>query len=376
MTLAVATEGEGPRLRAQLAEAWAEIKTLRRTVAHQARLISHLESETSPSAPSVNCVYWLFAAGRYHEPSWRWHWNRLRPFIDDLGTMPAIEVTPVVWERHLVARRNTPDRHGNAPCAHTLNIELARAKSMLDWAVVNQMIAYNPLKAARYAKTVSQRETKLGQLDIERLLLEAESLRDRRLPEEDDDGRRAAMLRAFVLLCFDSMLRFNEARHVRRDLIQANGDYQFNARETKGRRQRVVTFTPRTLEAIAAVPAHPDTNELFVNAAGKLLGETTMRMWFRWACERGRLDARAAPGERIVPHHLRHAGATEADAAGARPTALRDALGHTKMATTERYLHAEKAEGARHVAERMSAAALAALGPARRASKRAPRASK
>lgn len=331
-----------------------ENRELRRTVATQARLLSLLAPETHPASPSLNCIYWLYAPTRWHLPSWRHEWNRLRPTLDSLGDVLAPDVTPVLWERHRARRRMDDQRGGGTPCEHTLNIELGRAKGLLDWATETGMIKFNPLTPARYVRTSSRRETKLRQWDVEGMLAAAEKLTDRRLCEGDDDGRRAAQLRAFVLLCFDEMLRFNEARRIRRDMIEPNGDYTLRAEETKGRRARTVTLTPRTLEAIAAVPRHPDTHAVFVNPeTGGLLGQTTMRGWFRWACQVGKLDARAAPGERIVPHHLRHAGATAADEAGARPGALQETLGHASLKTTERYLHRDKAQSARHVAEAM-----------------------
>jgi len=113
----------------------------------------------------------------------------------------------------------------------------------------------------------------------------------------------------------------------------------------KGRKLRTVVLTTRTLEAIRAVPGE---GRLFPE------GATTIRGWFRWCCEHGRIDAKAAPRDkRIVPHHLRHAGATEADALGVRPSALQLTLGHAKMSTTERYLHRDKLTAAREVAEAM-----------------------
>lgn len=329
-------------LRLQLAEAWAEIKTLRRTVAHQARLLEVLASETSPAAPSINACYWLFSDAHRHGKSWRHHWNRLKPTLDGLGTVPAPDLTPIAWERHRNARRSQADRHGQTPCEHTLNIELQRAKGMLDWAVDNQLIQFNPLKAAKYVKTVSRRETELHHYDVDRMLIAAEDLRDRRLPEGEDDGLRSKKLTAFILLCFESMLRFEEARGLDRDAISPTGDVQVIG---KGDKKRTVTLTSRTLESIRAVPGE---GPLFPN------GATTIRGWFRWACEHGRLDAKAAPRDkRIVPHHLRHAGATEADAAGVRPSALQLTLGHSKMATTERYLHRDAHQAAREVAEAM-----------------------
>ncbi len=343
--------GNDVHLRAQLAHAWLEIKTLRRTVAHQARLLETLGSETHPAAPSLNCLYWLWSETQMHKPSWRYVWNRVLPTLNGLGTLPAPELTPIAWERHRNARRRQVDHRGGTPCEHTLNIELGRLKGMLDWAVENQCLAFNPLRAAKYVPTVSRRETELVRYDVDSMLAAAEDLRDRRLCEGDDDGLRSKKLTAFILLCHRSMLRFEEARTIDRDAIETGGDVTVRG---KGNKLRKVTLTPETLAAIRAIPGE---GRVFTD------GATTLRGWFRWTCEHGRLDAKAAPRDkRIVPHHLRHAGATEADAAGVRPGALQTVLGHNQMRTTERYLHRDAVDSARHVAEFME------RKPARRAS--------
>lgn len=324
-------------LRQQLREAWAEIQTLRRTVAYQARLLENLASETHPAAPSVNCVYWLFSLAHEHESSWKERRNRLLPSLRGLGTMLAPDLTPVVWARHLASRI----ADGNC-CAHTRNIELGRLKGMMHWAVENEMIQHNPLRAAKKEKTTSRRETELRYYDVDNLLAAAEDVRDKRLCDGDDDGMRSRKLQAFVLCCFDSMLRFREAHHLDRDAISREGDVAVLG---KGKKLRTVRLTKRTLEAIAAIPGE-----------GRIFPESpaTYRRHFRWACEHGRLDARAAPRDRrLVPHHLRHAGATEADAAGVKPNALRIALGHSSLSTTERYLHRDAKDAAREVADAM-----------------------
>jgi len=270
----------------------------------------------------------------------------------------------VVWARHLATRRSEVHLFGSRPSDHTLNVELGRLKQLLNWCVENQMIPFNPLQTAKRIKTRSIRETKLAPKDVEQLLVEAESLTDRRSYPWEDDGMRSKMLQAAALVWHDSMLRYSEGRFLRRSLIQPNGDYTVPRDVTKSDAgERTVTLTPRTLEAIAAVPRHPTSDYVFVNMkTGRPLGKTTLWRWYRWTCANGRLDAKAAPRDkRLCPHHLRHAGATAADAAGVRPGALQTVLGHAGPAATARYIHREGIESAHHVAEKMGALAPRAI---------------
>jgi integrase len=126
-------------------------------------------------------------------------------------------------------------------------------------------------------------------------------------------------------------------------------------------------LTPRTLEAISAIPRHPSSHAVFVRpATGDLLSEQTLRAWFGKARELAGIDAYAAPGEgRIRPHDLRSGGATTADERGARATAIRDTLGHASTKMTERYLRSGALDNARHVAGVMSEAPR--IGPRRAA---------
>ncbi len=356
------------RLRTSLATSWDEAKELRHTVAAQGRLLALLAPETSPSAPSLNCVYFLYSLVRGHERSWKHIWWRLQPLLRRIGELPAPELNPVRWEQHRAVRRREPDRRGAMPHEYTLNIELTRAKELLNWAVTNGILLFNPLAQARNVKAVCERETRLRQDDIESLLAAVNDIRDER-KDGKDDGLRAARLRAFVLCCFDSMLRFNEARHLRRDLIREDGSYALSWTTTKNQKARTVVLTPRTLEAIRAVEAVSGTHYVFANPeTGELLGETHFRKFFRRACKVSGIDARCAPGDkRIVVHHLRHGGASEADEAGARPGAIQQLLGHALASTTAKYLHRDKVESARHVAEKMIESATKRRRPPQRA---------
>lgn len=53
---------------------------------------------------------------------------------------------------------------------------------------------------------------------------------------------------------------------------------------------------------------------------------------------------RAGISKRTYPHLLRHTHATEAARNGARLHALRDEMGHANVATTSRYLHANRSD--------------------------------
>jgi integrase len=85
------------------------------------------------------------------------------------------------------------------------------------------------------------------------------------------------------------------------------------------------------------------------------VGEETLRIWFRRACEISGVDECATLRDKQVrPHDLRAGGATAADELGARPSAIRDALGHSSLVMTERYLRSEGRKNVRSVAAVMS----------------------
>jgi len=316
---------------AELTRLRGQVVTLTATVRDQARALAELTDEAPPWAPSLAIVYWLWSDVRRADENWPMIWNRIKPLVDDLGSLPAPKLTPLAWEQHRARRRLEPTKFGRPPCEATLNLELLFAKQMLAWAAREGLIRRNPLATAAKVKTLSQRETRLTPEDVERLIAAADDVVDRRLREGDDDGQRAAQLKAFVLACFDSLLRFEEARTLRRDRIGSDGLVDLLASETKSRRRRVVRLTPRTLEAIAAV--RTDQRVFTVSA-------TTMREWFHRARELAGIQA--APRDRqAVPHDLRAGGATAADESGARPTAVQTVMGHQSFETTRRYIRSE-----------------------------------
>lgn len=355
MGLAVETD-DVQELKAQLAAAWLEIERLNRVVEDQAKALANVTDDVPTHAPTLACLYWLWSTTKWHEPSWYVCWKRIVPLINAIGDMPAMKLTPLAWSEHRSRRKDAGLKD------ITLNIELYRAKELLNWAVSHRLIKYNPLATAKGEKTIMHRETWLTPDQIERLLVAAEDVVDERLPEGDDDGFRGKALRALILLWHDSMLRVGESLSVRRDRIGGDGMLKLYASETKSKKARTVFLTPRTIEAIAEVPSDPGSPFVF-SRNGSRLHERTVWHWWAKARKKAGVDANTAPGElRVRRHDIRASGASTADEQGARLTAIRDAMGHTHVATTEVYCRSKQADNARHVAEKMTEVA-ERLGP-------------
>lgn len=322
----------------QAAELLAELREMR---AEMRRL-----QKPEMTSVSLSVLFDEYAKVRKHEHSWKWIKNRLAPLISRLGDRPAGGLTEQTWAEHRAFRKGEDTYLGRPPTDHTLNIELSRAKEMLDFGVRSKLIDHNPLRGTRGVKTISARETWLTEPQIQKLIQGTSVIRG---------NRQRLTARAFIICCVDAMLRFNEARHLRRDKIGRDGVVELSARKTKSRRARVVALTPRALDAIEAIPPVLGSPLVFVNpASGKLYGEQTIRYWFRAACLESGVDIHAAEGERVVLHSLRHSGASAADARGASALAIKEGLGHASLRTTERYLHRRKEAGARELAQLMA----------------------
>lgn len=285
------------------------------------------------------------------ETGWKLIASAIRPLLADIGNLPAPLLTPMKWDEHRARRRQVITRTGAPPKDSTLNIELIYARAMLNWAVERGMVKRNPLLLAKPVATLSQRETRLTPGDVEKLLVAADDVINRRIRDGDDDGSWSRLLKAFLLCIFDSMLRFNEARLLRLGRIEPDGAYELLASETKSAKRRFVKLSPRALEAIAEIRRPERAVYVFEDMNG-LATENRLRHYFRRACELSGVDARATERDvRVRPHDARAGGATAADENGARARAIQRTLGHASLRMTERYLRSDDQENARHVAE-------------------------
>lgn len=332
------------RLVEEVQAARRQIDTLTSLVGAQAQVIATVAPPKKQT--TVAELYEAYAKIRGADRSWRHIRHKLKPLVKRLGKLAVFELTPTVWAEHIVARKREVTMRNKPPSDHTLNLELQRAKEMVDFGVRSGLADANLLKPVRKLRTISARETFLTEPQIQQLLAGVSTL---------PTMHAKLVTRAFILCALDGMMRLNEVRHLRRDRIGKDGVVELQAAQTKSRKRRMVALTPRALAAVAEIPAAIGSQHVFANPeTGKLYGVSTIQSWFRAACIASGIDAYAADGEKVVIHTLRHSGASAADARGASPIAIKEALGHASLATTERYLHRHRQDSAREMANLMA----------------------
>jgi integrase len=322
----------------------AELAEARAQTARLADVVSQLAAGSMAKKPSITIreLFARFEASHSSAYSWVVIRNRLRPLVRRLGDLPASELTAAVWSVHRSARMKesfglTAQKEPRYPKVRTLNHELDKTKQLLYFGVRAGLLEKNPLVGLRGEKCRRGRETYLDEASLQALL-----------------ARLNPFMQAFVLICADTGLRFNECRKLQRDWIRPSGAILLPGKITKTRRPRTVVMTERARAALAKLPEMECTPHIFVNRRRRrgqaeptvgLISERQIRRWFYEACAAAGIDARAAEGDiRIRVHDLRHTAATAALRRGATIVAVQRLLGHTNIAITSRYLHSDDAE--------------------------------
>lgn len=142
--------------------------------------------------------------------------------------------------------------------------------------------------------------------------------------------------RAMVLLLMSAGLRRAELLDLR--LSDVSVDLRQLSVCGKGEKQRLV-FLPD--DAAAALQVYLATRSrasdwLFVNKAGRRIGNTTFCRLFR------RIVYRAGLGDRdLTPHRLRHFYATQLLRSAVDVKTVQELLGHSDLSTTSMYLHTD-----------------------------------
>lgn len=334
---------------------------LKDVVAQQTEIISLLKEHRAAAhrAPdpvntvalpsiSIREIFAKYKAARCHEHSWGTIEDKLSHLVRRLGDLPAAQLDHKKWEEHRIARRAEKMDYGRSrgrgPAESSLNIELGVAKTMLEWAETQGHLIFNPLRKARKAKTKGPRKTWLKEYQLQQFLAFTKP-----------DGReQSQMLRAFILVDFDSGARFNEIRLLRRDRLRQRVEsdgleeamgWVVDIDATKNSKAHVIGLTQRAHEALLAIGEIDGSPYFFARKETKRpYTRKQISRWFRQACDSTGIDSAVATGEiRLTPHDGRRSAATNAHNRGGSLLEVQNMLNHSSPATTAQYVQINEA---------------------------------
>lgn len=359
------SDDAGARLARALEDAaqWRSMALQLKTLAEQqTEIISLLKEQRAPAhrAPVVVAMVSIlicelfekYKAARKHEHSWPVIEDKLNHLLRHLGGMAAVELNRQKWEDHRIVRRGEVMKSGRSrgktPAESSLNEELAKAKTMLEWGEDNGYLPFNPLRKAKKNKTKGPRKTWLQEPQLQQFLgFQRPAARDARV-----------VMRAFILVDFDSGARFEEIRTLRRDRLRQREHtddvgttmrWVVDIDETKNSKAHVIGLTQRTYDALMELDEVDGSPYFFARAATKRpWGRKTIGKWFRAACEATGIDAVVANGEiQLRIHDGRRSAATNAHNRGASLIEVQQMLNHSSPAVTAQYVQLNEANAAK-----------------------------
>ena len=204
-------------------------------------------------------------------------------------------------------------REGWTLAFSTQRLRLAQLKSFFAFAESEGWVAESPVKGLRSPKTAPPPTEPLETHEVRALLTAAQSQ-----PREQ----------ALLLLMRYSGLSIRDAATLRHDAIQPNGDLVLRRAKTGG--LVTVSLPPTVLAALDAV-RRPDRQHFFWTGRGD--PTTSAKYW------RSRLKQVAAKAgvQGFHPHRLRDTFAVSLLLSGVLMQDVSTLLGHTSLATTEKY---------------------------------------
>jgi integrase/recombinase XerC len=215
------------------------------------------------------------------------------------------------------------DLHRRGMCAATIERKLCALRSFFKYLVREGFLPSNPAAGAPIPKKPRQRPRVL---DVD----EAYALMESALPSGPSGARDRAMLELF----YGCGVRIAELQGLNRD------DYDAVSRVIrvmgKGKKERIL---PVGSKAVGAVDAHLSGSPPAASGAmfcSKRGGRLTVRSIYDVVVKYARKAG--VPGG-VHPHTLRHSFATHMLNGGADLRAIQELLGHSSLATTQKYTH-------------------------------------
>ena len=236
----------------------------------------------------------------------------------------------------VVLRRFLAQQHALGYARASIARRVGAIHTFYRWAVADGRMDRDPSLLLGRPKVANRLPTVLKAAEASDLM---------EIPADPDDPlERAISLRdrAILELLYGSGLRVSEVTSLARDDLDLRG-----ARVLvmgKGRKERRVPLSDFAVTALQAwlldgrpALATTSTDALFLNRKHKPMGPRDVRaMVHDYAGE-------LLPGRRVGPHTLRHSFATHLLEGGADIRAVQELLGHSSVATTQRYTHVSRA---------------------------------
>lgn len=166
-----------------------------------------------------------------------------------------------------------------------------------------------------------------------------------RILTEDDTSRMLALTEGsehvLIRLLYAGGFRVSELVALRwKDLSDANDGAMFVTVHGKGDKTRTVRVSVKTANLVRAMRDGASPTAFVFPGRAKNGSTSAVQAWriVRAAAKRAGIE------KNVSPHFLRHSHASHALDRGARVTCVRDTLGHSSIAVTDRYAHARPGE--------------------------------
>lgn len=237
---------------------------------------------------------------------------------------------------HVLLRRFLAQQHALGYARASIARRVGAIHTFYRWALAQGVVETDPSVLLGRPKVANRLPTVLRAAEAV-ILVEAP------IAADDDPTERAAALRdrAILELLYGSGVRVGEVTTLTPEALDLDrGRVRVLG---KGSKERRVPLSEDAVDALRAwlADGRPrmapgSTDALFVNRKRKPMSARDIRAMV------GRYAEDQLPGRRVGPHTLRHSYATHLLEGGADIRAVQELLGHSSVATTQRYTHVSK----------------------------------
>lgn len=264
----------------------------------------------------------LFLRQKRSEHTRRTYRQALTQFLHFAGSKP---LSAIVLD-DLLGYAEWLDSNDYAKTSQALKLSVV--KSLLAFGQETGYLRFN-VGAACKAPTP---ENKLA----ERILSEEDALRVLHAPKSKRD-------KAILRLLYSGGLRVSELCDLQWRHVQPRGEGGQISVYGKGQKTRIVPVSKATFQALIALkPTDPGATQ----SADKYVfsSQRAERLTANGVYRIVRKAGKVCGMSNLSPHWLRHAHASHALERGANVAVVRDTLGHSSLAVTNRYLHARPSD--------------------------------